>query len=259
MTLPVVADWFRLRDVAPGLTQIDEPYADEFVRGNIWWRRGADRDLIVDTGLGAASVKALMWAAAIADRRPWREPIVVLTHGHLDHAGGAAEFDDVRAHPSDVPAAVTSLHGPTFASELGLSPDESFPRDLLVTASPRSDWDPAHHDVGEIDAAPLADGDVIDLGDRQYEVLHLPGHTHGSIALFDRTNRELFSGDIAYDDELLDDLPESDVPAYRRSMMRLSELDVESVRPGHGDSFDRSVLERIARTYLSSTSAPERR
>lgn len=252
MTLPIVADWFRVRDVAPGLTQIDEPYAHEFVRGNIWWRQGRDYDLLVDTGLGVASLREALRAMAAAQGRAWREPIVVLTHGHPDHAGGAAEFQNVRAHPSDAPAAVTSLDGPTFARQLGVKPDPSLPDGLLVSASPRAMWDPAHHEVGEITTVPAMAGDIIDLGDRQYEVLHLPGHTHGSIALLDRLNRELFSGDVVYDDELLDDLHESDARAYRRSMELLGGLDIELVRPGHGSSFDGYVLERIIRSYTST-------
>ena len=252
MTLPVVSEWFRMRDVAPGLLQIDEPYAHEFVRGNIWWRRGRDRDLIVDTGLGVASLKEVIQAATVAEGRPWREPIVVLTHGHIDHAGGASEFDDVRAHADDRPAAVTSLHGPTFAHQLGLGLGPSLPDGPLVSASPRANWDPVLHAVGEITVTPLAGGNIIDLGDRQYEVLHLPGHTHGSIALLDRKNRELFSGDVVYDDYLLDDLHESDAKAYRRSMTMLGALDIDVVRPGHGASFDRYVLQRIVRLYAPS-------
>lgn len=250
MTLPIVSDWFRMRDVAPGLVQIDEPYAHEFVRGNIWWRQGRDRDLVVDTGLGAASLKQALRTVALTQARPWREPIVVLTHGHLDHAGGAAEFEDVRAHPGDIPAAVSSLHAPTFARELGIDADPGIPDGLFVTASPRNDWDPARHDVGHIAAAPLLGGQIVDLGDRQYEVLHLPGHTPGSLALFDRVHGELFSGDVVYDDQLLDSLHESDVTAYRQSMELLSELDVDTVRPGHGSSFDEYVLRRILSTYL---------
>lgn len=251
MSLPVVDHWFRMRDVAPGLMQIDEPYAHEFVRGNIWWRQGRDRDLIVDTGLGVGSLKQALEAESLAQGRLWREPIVVLTHGHLDHAGGAAEFDDVRAHPGDTPAAVTSLHAPTFARQLGAPSDPSMPSDMFVTASPRTGWDPAVHDVGEITVTAVEDGDVIDLGDRQYEVLHLPGHTPGSLALVDRANRELVSGDAVYDDYLLDGLHESNRDDYRVSMKLLAALEVDVVRPGHGGSFDRYVLDRIARAYLA--------
>jgi len=41
----------------------------------------------------------------------------------------------------------------------------------------------------------VRDGDIIDLGDRAFEVLHLPGHSPGSIALFEAATKTLFSGD----------------------------------------------------------------
>jgi glyoxylase-like metal-dependent hydrolase (beta-lactamase superfamily II) len=60
--------------------------------------------------------------------------------------------------------------------------------------------------VTEID-----EGDVIDLGDRAFEVLHLPGHSPGSIGLLDCSAGILFSGDAAYDGPLLDELGDSDI------------------------------------------------
>ena len=46
---------------------------------------------------------------------------------------------------------------------------------------------------------PVAEGDVLDLGERELEILHLPGHTPGSIALLDRSRRVLLSGDPIQD------------------------------------------------------------
>ncbi|WSV26244.1 hypothetical protein OG554_35785 [Streptomyces griseus] len=60
----------------------------------------------------------------------------------------------------------------------------------------------------------------------------------------------LFSGDAVYDGYLIDDLPDSDVPAYRRSMERLAQLDVSVVHPGHGRSFDQTRLRELAGDYL---------
>jgi len=48
-------------------------------------------------------------------------------------------------------------------------------------------------------------------------VLHLPGHSPGCIALYDAKSQELFSGDIVYDGDLLDELPGSDIPTYSGS------------------------------------------
>lgn len=56
----------------------------------------------------------------------------------------------------------------------------------------------------------LDEGDVIDLCSRELNILHLPGHSSGSIGLFDLKSKELFSGDALYDGELLDNLYHSD-------------------------------------------------
>ena len=60
----------------------------------------------------------------------------------------------------------------------------------------------------------LGDGDVIDLGDRAFEVLHLPGHSPGSIGLWEAATGILFSGDAVYDGPLLDELDGCDIAAY---------------------------------------------
>lgn len=64
-------------------------------------------------------------------------------------------------------------------------------------------------------------GDVINLGDRQLTVLHMPGHSRGSICLHDRENKLLFSGDVVYDGSMIDWLPYSRVSDYISSCERL--------------------------------------
>src|SRR5690606_27976412 len=78
----------------------------------------------------------------------------------------------------------------------------------LLTALPHAGFELERF---TLQSAPLTatvdDGDVIDLGDRAFEVLHLPGHSPGSIGLYERATRTLFSGDAVYDGPLLYDLP----------------------------------------------------
>ena len=97
----------------------------------------------------------------------------------------------------------------------------------------------------------LAAGDVVDLGDRAFEVLHLPGHSPGSIGLWEAASGILFSGDAVYDGPLLDQLPGSDVAAYEQTMRRLLELPVSVVHAGHDPSFGRERLSELARGYLA--------
>jgi len=93
---------------------------------------------------------------------------------------------------------------------------------------------------------------VIDLGDRRLAVLHLPGHTPGEIGLWEEATGLLFSGDCVYESGiLLDELPESNVADYVKSMRRLRDLPVRIVHGGHDDSFGRGRLLELIDEYVA--------
>jgi glyoxylase-like metal-dependent hydrolase (beta-lactamase superfamily II) len=91
----------------------------------------------------------------------------------------------------------------------------------------------------------LADGDKIET----FTVLHLPGHTKGSVAFFDDKNKHLYSGDTLFCSGVgRTDLPGGDEDALRASLERLFKLDGDvAVFPGHGPS---TTIEREARFYI---------
>jgi glyoxylase-like metal-dependent hydrolase (beta-lactamase superfamily II) len=251
-TAPIAQQWFRREHFAQGITLLSEPYVDPFARCNIWHVRGRDRDLLIDTGLG---VQSLREAAHDLLERPL---MALITHSHFDHIGGAYEFSERIGHADERAemAAPRGFRGLT-ARALG---DELVTRlraagyavpDRMLTALPHADFDVEDY---AIRAAPLtrivADGDIVDLGDRSFEVLHLPGHSPGSIGLFERSTRTLFSGDAVYDGPLLFDLPGSSILDYAHTLRRLLELDVELVHAGHDPSFGPARLREIAEAYL---------
>jgi glyoxylase-like metal-dependent hydrolase (beta-lactamase superfamily II) len=82
----------------------------------------------------------------------------------------------------------------------------------------------------------------VDLGDRSFEVLHVPGHTAGSIALWDGAGGMLFTGDTA---ALDDPLYAEDERAFVASLERLRELPVELVCAGHSRPFGRDELRSL--------------
>jgi glyoxylase-like metal-dependent hydrolase (beta-lactamase superfamily II) len=71
-----------------------------------------------------------------------------------------------------------------------------------------------------------------------FTVLHLPGHTEGSVAFFDKKNKRLYAGDTLFRAGVgRTDLPGGDFMALRKSLERLFKLDGDiSVYPGHGPS-----------------------
>jgi glyoxylase-like metal-dependent hydrolase (beta-lactamase superfamily II) len=250
--LPIAAEWYAVTAVSETVNLIVEPHVDPLLQANIWHIRGDDADLLFDAGMGIVPLRPLIVSSF------GREPILVLSHRHLDHAGAAHEFADVRAHvaePVEDPVA-GSLFGPELLEQLGLPlPDGEQIADLLIDALPHEGFLPTAYRLRPARVSRhLVEGDVLDLGRSQLEVIELPGHTPGSIGLLDRGSRALYSGDAIYEEGLIDDLPESDVDAYIATMTRLADLDVDIVHPGHGPSLDATALRRIATDYLRAKS-----
>ena len=154
---------------------------------------------------------------AIAAEQGIRIDRILLTHGHVDHAGGTAEL----AARLGVP-----IEGPHAA--------DRFLLDVLPEQGRR---------FGGLDAQAftpsrwLAQGDTVAVGDELLEVLHTPGHTPGHVAFFHRRDRIAFVGDVLFAGSIgRTDLPRSDFAALLESITgRLWPLgdDVTFV-PGHG-------------------------
>ena len=102
-------------------------------------------------------------------------------------------------------------------------------------------------------AAPLTgyldEGDVIDLCDTAYQILHLPGHSPGSIGLYDLKNQALFSGDALYDGELLDSLYHSDKSIYLQTLERIESLGANVFHGGHYPSFGKARMHQLIDSY----------
>ncbi len=231
--------WFRVTPLEAGVDLIGEPFVHPYLSANMHFLRGRDADLLVDTGMG------ILPLAPILPLTQGKPLIVVATHIHLDHVGSLHEFSD-RLGPQESAAAFATMPaGKTYEAAFA-NLDEP------VTELPYEGFDVSAY---AIRPAPLTrvldEGDTVDLGGRRFTVLHLPGHSPDSIALLDEADGLFFSGDAIYDDLLIDDLPDSDRGAYRRTMRRILDLPVRRGFGGHGPAYDGARMRAIAAGYLA--------
>jgi glyoxylase-like metal-dependent hydrolase (beta-lactamase superfamily II) len=237
------ASWFETRRLEDGVTLIHEPHIKPYYRCNIWHVRGRDRDLLLDSGMGVVGLRRQV---ALLAERPL---IAVASHSHFDHVGGHWEFPDRAIHRAEAGI----LAQPTRASTLA----DPTVEDGIFTALPPGDW---HADAYAVRPAPatrlLEDGDVIDLGDRSFAVLHLPGHSPGSIALWEAATGILFSGDTVYDGPLADDCYHSVIADYLASVERLRRLPVRVVHGGHFPSFGAERHRELIDDYIAGKRRP---
>lgn len=155
-----------------------------------------------------------------------RVTLLLLTHGHLDHSGGAAWLRD------HLRLKVAASAGTARALEAG---DEEA---ISLAAAKRAGIYPA--DV-RFTACPVArvlhDGDELVVGDCVIDVLETPGHSRDLISFLvhGAGRRELFCGDTVFHGGriLLQDVFDCDIPAYSRSLRHLAELTIDGLYPGH--------------------------
>lgn len=249
MDLPVAHPWFAAEDAGGAVTRLWEPHIDDLLESNVWHVPGRDADLVVDSANGVGVLRPAVEALSQG-----RALISFATHGHFDHVGGLHEFADRRIHRDDEemvrsPFAL-KLRREDFAEET----EEMFEYygypvpDVLIDAVPRAGFDLSGWVApGAEPTMLLEEGDVIDLGDRRFTLLHTPGHTAGSACLFEEETGTLFSGDAIYVDGRLSwDDPQTAVASLRR----LIELDARTVHAGHARSFDAAELREVAEAAI---------
>jgi len=251
-----IADrWFEKKRIDDRITLLWEPHVARLDQCNMWHVRGRDRDLLVDAGMGISSLKSAMTELL------GKPLLVVATHSHTDHVGSLHEFENRLIHPLEadklgVPAAypvLCSCHWPANARANIIAQGYEVP-DFMIDAYPHAGFDPmAFRPTATHATRLIEEGDIVDLGDTAFEVLHLPGHSPGSIGLWEKSSGTLFSGDAIYDGPLLDNIGGADIADYQRTMRRLKAMPVATVHGGHDPSFGRERMLEIAERYLRKT------
>lgn len=205
----VASDWFEVYRIRPGVFAIYEPHQFEEVISYLIL--GSSQALLFDTGMGIGNISAVT-------ARLTKLPVTVLnSHTHFDHTGGNAEFSDIWDEDTAF----------TRGNEKGQS--DIYSRDVLaaqrICGKLPAGVRPDSYSIHPFQVSRrVKDGDRIQLGGRELEVIFTPGHTPDSLCLFDRSNGLLFTGDTFYPGPIYLFTPETDFAAYIKSVARLAKL-----------------------------------
>ena len=229
---------FTVRQLPDRVTEITDPSGV-----HCFLVEGREKAVLIDTMVGLRGLKELVGTLT-------ELPVeVVLTHGHMDHAGGVFEFGSCRLHPEDM----AMLDGKTLPARIGYmngqleaSGAQPLPREEFLIDAP-------------VECTPLLGGDKLDLGDRVLEVIHVPGHTRGSLCFLDPATGDFFAGDACNNNTLVMMDVSATISQYLETLLALKDRQGEISRfyLFHGPSLqDKSCIDdniQCCREILAGT------
>ena len=194
---------------------------------------------LIDTGLRGSARRIVNFIRRLG-RSPEEISLIIITHNHLDHAGGLAELKrytpaKVVLHKADISDDESQLPSPPIAGKLLRIPPFSRFKPLIYVQPNQVD---IQVEGGEV-FSPLGG----------LEVIHTPGHTPGSISLFSPKKRLLMVGDalnkLYRNIQLPPKMVSTDLTQAIDSVKRIAQLDFDILCFGHGKPITKDASARV--------------
>ncbi|MEM2118074.1 MAG: MBL fold metallo-hydrolase [Candidatus Bathyarchaeia archaeon] len=240
-----IPPWFKVEPLTDNVVLIAEPGHVEEV--NSYLAIGEEKAILIDSGMGIGDIKAVV-------KNLTNLPITVInTHSHYDNIGGNYQFVDVLVHETELANVHSGIPKEQISyvvddhNFFALTPDIRGSRFTRGEARPiPSEFDRTRYQIHPCPwASSVKNRQILDLGSIKLEVLHTPGHSSGSICLFDRDNKYLFTGDTVYQGPIYFYLPD-----FQKSVQFLATIEsqVEYIFPGHNKwtPLNSGILEELA-------------
>lgn len=244
-----------IEEALPEIYRIEVPLPGSPLQNvNSYVLKGKERNLIIDTGMNKKECRDVMDAALKELRVDLNITDIFVTHFHVDHLGLAfylaSENSKIYFNGPDA-LAFSGIIG-FWERAVGFVSDNGFPEDELGEALKQlQGWSFSLDDTKKFTI--LKEADSLQVGNYRLECLETPGHSYGSMCLYEPHKKILFSGDHILGDitpniSLLTDpvsnLLRDPLGIYLESLDKVSALDVELVLPGHRSIFQ-NCRERI--------------
>ncbi len=228
-------DWFTIDKIDANTYVISEYHHLE--ETHCYLLNGNERSLLIDTGVGISNIYDEV--INLTDK-----PVTaVATHIHWDHIGGHKYFSDFYVHSAEMDWLNCKFPLPL----------ETVKEMVVDHCALPDDFDINNYELFQgVPTMVLTDKNIIDIGGRQIEVLHTPGHSPGHCCFYEQDRGWLYSGNLIYQGCLDAFYPSTDPLAFMRSLEKVKALAPRKIFPAHHQlDIPASLVEEVSDAFQS--------